>query len=113
MSSSETMTRREDTSPPWTLRDQMEPGTKSRSWYASSLSMRRKEDVRIARLEAYVDCPMPNDNLQGLLQTATAEHKVANYATRPTTSRNTTSYNRGRVSSADMFGMDTLGTLRP
>src|SRR2546421_13052560 len=91
MSSSETTTRREDTSPPWTLRDQMETGTKSRSWCARSQSMRRKEDVRIPRLEAYANCPMPNDNPQGLLQTAVAEHKVANYATRPTTSQNTTS----------------------
>ena len=55
MSSSETMTRREDTSPPWTLRDQMEPGTKSRSWCARSQSMRRKEDVRIADLKVYVN----------------------------------------------------------
>src|SRR5271156_6854415 len=91
MCSSETMTRREDTSPPWTLRDQMEPGMKSRSWCVRSQSMRRKEDVRIARLEAYANRPMTNDHPQGLLQTAAAEHKVANYAARPTTSRNTTS----------------------
>ena len=64
MSSSETMTRREDTLLPWTLRDQMEPGTKSRSWCARSQSTPRKEDVRIAHLEAYTDRLMTDDNLK-------------------------------------------------
>jgi hypothetical protein len=64
MSSSETMTRQEDTSLPWTLRDQTEPGTKSRSWCARSQSTRRKEDVRIAHVEAYANRPMTDDDLQ-------------------------------------------------
>jgi hypothetical protein len=64
MSSSETMTRQEDTSPPWTLRDQTEPGTKSRSWCARSQSTRRKEGVRIAHLEAYANGQMTDDDAQ-------------------------------------------------